>query len=32
MFLRCHNRRKNGKLHRYWSVVESRRVAGGEPV
>lgn len=32
MFLRCHARKKNGKLHRYWSVVESRRVAGGDPV
>lgn len=32
MFLRCHKRFKNGKLHRYWSVIESRRVAGGEPV
>jgi len=32
MFLRCHSRKKNGKLHRYWSVVESRRVAGGDPV
>ena len=32
MFLRCHERRKNGKLHRYWSVVESRRIAGGDPV
>jgi hypothetical protein len=32
MFLRCHKRKKNGKLHRYWSVVESRRVAGGDPV
>jgi len=32
MFLRCHQRKKNGKLHRYWSVVESRRVAGGDPV
>lgn len=31
MFLRCHARRKNGKLHRYWSVVESRRLAGGQP-
>ena len=30
MFLRCHARKKNGKLHRYWSVVESRRVAGGQ--
>jgi hypothetical protein len=32
MFLRCHSRRKNGKLHRYWSVVESRRCRGGRPV
>lgn len=32
MFLRCHKREKNGKLHRYWSVVESRRVGGGDPV
>lgn len=29
MFLRCHSRKKNGKLHRYWSVVESRRCRGG---
>jgi transposase len=29
MFLRCHPRKKNGKLHRYWSVVESRRLADG---
>ena len=32
MFLRCHSRKKNGKLHRYWSVVESRRCRGGQPV
>jgi transposase len=32
MFLRCHSRKKNGKLHRYWSVVESRRCRGGRPV
>ena len=25
MFLRCHARQKDGKLHRYWSIVESRR-------
>jgi len=31
MFLRCHSRKKNGKLHRYWSVVESRRTMGGTP-
>jgi transposase len=32
MFLRCHSRKKNGKLHRYWSVVESRRCRGGHAV
>jgi hypothetical protein len=32
MFLRCTNRRKDGKEHRYWSVVENRRVAGGRVV
>jgi len=29
MFLRCTQRRKDGKLHRYWSLVENRRVTGG---
>ena len=29
MFLRCHSRQKDGKLHRYWSIVETRRVTGG---
>jgi hypothetical protein len=29
MFLRCHPRQKDGKLHRYWSIVETRRVTGG---
>jgi transposase len=29
MFLRCASRKKNGKVHRYWSIVESRRLAGG---
>ena len=28
MFLKCSVRRKNGKEHRSWSVVESRRVGG----
>ena len=28
MFLRCTTRKKNGKEHRYWSVVENRRCAG----
>ncbi len=32
MFLRCTNRKKNGKEHRYWSIVESRRVCGGRVV
>ena len=27
MFLRAKNRYKDGKVHRYWSVVESRRTA-----
>jgi len=31
MFLRCHSRKKNGKRHRYWSVVESRRCRNGRP-
>jgi transposase len=30
MYLRCHSRRKNGKQHRYWSVVEARRLASGK--
>ena len=29
MFLRCKKRRKDGKEHHYWSIVENRRVAGG---
>jgi hypothetical protein len=29
MFLRATTRKKDGEEHRYWSVVESRRVAGG---
>ena len=32
MFLRCKTRRKDGKEHRYWSVVENRRVSGGRVV
>jgi transposase len=32
MFLRCTNRKKDGKEHRYWNVVESRRVSGGRVV
>jgi transposase len=30
MFLRNHLRKKNGKAHRYWSIVESRRLANGQ--
>jgi transposase len=29
MFLRCTKRHKDGKTHRYWSLVENRRVSGG---
>jgi transposase len=32
MFLRCSKRNKNGKEHRYWSVVENKRVAGNRVV
>ncbi len=32
MFLRAKIRKKDGKEHRYWSVVESRRVGGGRVV
>jgi len=32
MFLKCNRRRKDGKEHRYWSIVESRRCAGGQVV
>lgn len=32
MFLRSTNRRKDGKDHRYFSIVENRRVAGGKTV
>ena len=32
MFLRSRTRRKDGKQHRYWSVVENRRVSGGRVV
>lgn len=32
MFLRAKKRFKDGKEHRYWSLVENRRVAGGRVV
>ena len=32
MFLKCNVRHKDGKEHRYWSIVESRRCEGGRIV
>ena len=32
MFLRRHVRKKNGKQHTYWTIVESRRVRGAKVV
>ena len=32
MFLRCTRRKKDGKVHQYWNVVENRRVSGGRVV
>jgi hypothetical protein len=32
MFLRCTNRKKDGKEHQYWNVVENRRLADGRVV
>ena len=32
MFLRCSSRKKDGKEHRYFSIVENKRVAGGRVV
>lgn len=29
MFLRKTERKKDGKTHDYWNVVENKRVAGG---
>jgi transposase len=29
MFLRCQRRKKDGKVHEYWSIVESRRLGDG---
>lgn len=30
MFLRASIRKKNGKEHRYWSIVENPRITGGQ--
>jgi transposase len=32
MYLRCNRRLKDGKEHRYWSIVESKRCAAGKVV
>jgi len=32
MFLKCNRRRKDGKEHCYWSIVEKRRCIGGRVV
>jgi len=32
MYLKCNQRRKDGKEHRYWSIMENRRCAGGRVV
>ena len=32
MYLKCHKRLKDGKEHRYWSIVEKLRVAGDRTV
>ena len=32
MYLRCTRRLKDGKEHRYWNIVESKRCAGGRVV
>ena len=32
MFLRCKTRKKNGKAHRYWSIVENKRGVGDKIV
>ena len=30
MFLKCHARVKDGKVHRYWNIVENRRCGRGK--
>src|SRR3989442_3132462 len=32
LFLRPHERRKDGKVHTYWSLVENRRAGNGRVV
>jgi hypothetical protein len=32
MYLKCNRRLKDGKEHRYWSIMENRRCSGGRVV
>lgn len=32
MYLRCNTRIKDGKPHRYWNIVESKRISGGKVI
>jgi len=32
MYLKCNRRKKDGKEHRYWSIMENRRCVGGRVV
>ncbi len=32
MYLKCNRRKKDGKEHRYWSIMENRRCTGGRVV
>ena len=32
MFLKCNKRYKEGKNHRYWNIVENKRLSGGRVV
>ena len=32
LFLRAHERKKNGKLYTYWSITESVRTASGKVI
>src|ERR1051325_3194371 len=32
MFLKCTSRKKDGKDHRYWSIVENKRIQDGRVV
>ncbi len=32
MFLRCNRRFKDGKQHRYWNIVENRRINSGKTI